>query len=61
MNLSHRADHDQPKFADDALMISVLSATTDKHLRWACLSVLITLEGSAINAIINGFSGYIVT
>jgi hypothetical protein len=56
--LSRCADEDQPKLADNALKISVFSAITDRHIdAGACLSVLIALEGSAINAIINGFRG----
>ncbi|PIT51920.1 hypothetical protein [Snodgrassella alvi] len=60
VGLSRCAYYYQPKLPDDSVIMSVLSAITDKHLRWAFLNVLIASESSAINGIINACIGCIV-
>jgi hypothetical protein len=62
VGLSRCAYYYQPKLLDDSVIVSVLNAITDRHLRWGAFpNVLIASESLAvISEIMYVCIGYIV-
>jgi putative transposase len=58
IGLNRCAYYYQPKLPDDSVIMSVLSALTDRHLRWNFPKYFNRTESSAITEIINVFIEY---